>query len=209
MTDYNSRSDMMGYAMDELRRHGVPEANVRAAAAHLVGQAEMESSLNPNAVHDNGTGFGIYGAGHERRDAMLGWLRANGYDRNSPEGQMRYMATEAMSGRYPKTRSILLGASPDSLARDSYAITGDFERPAVINDRSRAVLSAYAGDDAKFPMQVPVGNALAGQNGSQNALYGGQSGQNALAYGQNGSQIPMIAALAPPPSLRQQLLGLA
>jgi hypothetical protein len=205
MTDYNSRAAMMGYAMDELRRLGVPEQNLRPAAAHLVGQAEKESSLNPNSIHDNGTGFGIYGAGGDRRDAMLGWLSANGYPANSPEGQMRYMAREAMSGAYPKTRSILMNASPDSLARDSWGITGDFERPSVINDRSKAVLSAYAGDDAQFPMQIPAGNALAAGNQQQNALYRPQQpAANALAF----YQIPMIQPLAPPTSLRQQLYGI-
>ncbi len=46
---------MMAYAMDQLRREGVPESNLRQAAAHLVGQAHMESGLNPNTVHDQGT----------------------------------------------------------------------------------------------------------------------------------------------------------
>jgi hypothetical protein len=118
---------------------------------------------------------------------------------------MRYMAREAMSGAYPKTRSILMNASPDSLARDSWGITGDFERPSVINDRSKAVLSAYAGDDAQFPMQIPAGNALAAGNQQQNALYRPQQpAANALAF----YQIPMIQPLAPPTSLRQQLYGI-
>ena len=39
------KSTMMKYAMDQLRKEGVPEANLRAAAAHLVGQAYMESEI--------------------------------------------------------------------------------------------------------------------------------------------------------------------
>ena len=106
---------MMAYAMDQLRREGVPEDRLREAAAHLVGQATMESGLDPNKVHDQGTGYGIYGArdpkpGKGRRTDMLRWLAENDYARNSPEGQMRYMTREAMSGRYPQTRSVLLGS---------------------------------------------------------------------------------------------------
>jgi hypothetical protein len=57
-----TRLQAMEAAMDQLRKEGVPEDHLRAAAALLVGQADMESGLNPNATHDNGTGFGIYGA---------------------------------------------------------------------------------------------------------------------------------------------------
>ncbi len=95
--------DMMRYAMDQLRTEGVPEDQLRQAAAHMVGQAQMESGLNPNAVHDGGTGYGIYGArdpnGRVKNAVreMLRWLKANGYEPNSAEGQMRYMTHEAMS----------------------------------------------------------------------------------------------------------------
>lgn len=47
---------MMSYAMDQLCREGVPEGKLREAAAHLVGQAQMESGLDPNKSHDGGTG---------------------------------------------------------------------------------------------------------------------------------------------------------
>ncbi|WP_267361679.1 hypothetical protein [Methylobacterium sp. GC_Met_3] len=138
---------MMGYAMDQLRREGVPEDQLRQAAAHLVGQATMESGLDPNKVHDGGTGYGIYGArdphpGRGRRTEMFNWLERNGYARNSAEGQMREMAHRAMSGRFPQTRGILLGRGSGDLDRDTNAITGEFESPAIINRRSGAVRNA-------------------------------------------------------------------
>ena len=34
---------------------------------------------------------------------MLDWMQANGYPQNSLEGQMRYMAHEAMTGGYGPT----------------------------------------------------------------------------------------------------------
>ncbi|MFB0491949.1 hypothetical protein ABIE45_004535 [Methylobacterium sp. OAE515] len=143
--------EMMAYAMDQLRREGVPEERLREAAAHLVGQATMESGLDPNKVHDGGTGYGIYGARDPkgwgtyrgaRRSDMVRWLEANGFSRNSAEGQMREMAHRAMSGTYPRTRSILLGRGSGDLERDTNTITGEFESPAIINRRSGAVREA-------------------------------------------------------------------
>lgn len=156
-----ARAEMMGYAMDELRKRGVPDANVRAAAAHLVGQAEMENGqFDPRAIHDNGTGLGIFGAGGDRKTAMLDWAKKNNYDPYSREGQMRAMVDQAMSGDYPQTKAILMGATPKDLMRDSWNVTKDFERPRYVNDRSRAVLSAYNGGGSQAPDNtVPFSDA--------------------------------------------------
>jgi hypothetical protein len=129
----------MSSMMDQLRKEGVPEANVRPAAALLVGQAQAESNLNPNLSHDQGTGYGIYGARLGRRTAMLEWLKGNGYAPNSLEGQSRYMAHEAMTGKgYGATRETLRRATPESIDKDSDVITRNFESPAVNNSRYRA-----------------------------------------------------------------------
>ncbi len=156
-------SQMMGYAMDQLRREGVPEDKLREAAAHLVGQATMESSLDPNKVHDGGTGFGVYGARDPhgwgnyrgaRRSNMARWLEANGYARNSAEGQMREMAHSAMSGRYPQIRSILMGRGSGSLEQDTDAITKEFEAPKFINRRSGAVRNALRTEPETPPSRL-------------------------------------------------------
>jgi hypothetical protein len=78
-------ADAMKFAMDQLRKEGVPEKNLKNAAAVMVGEAIAESGLRPTTVHDNGTGYGIYGARLERRDKMLAWLQANGYPKDSLE----------------------------------------------------------------------------------------------------------------------------
>ncbi|MBE7186395.1 MAG: hypothetical protein INR68_18545, partial [Methylobacterium mesophilicum] len=155
--------DMMRYAMDQLRREGVPEGNLKQAAAHLVGQATMESGLDPNKVHDNGTGYGIYGArdpggrGKQRRSEMLKWLAANGYARNSAEGQMRYMAHEAMSDRsYAATRNVLMGRGSGDVERDTDTITRNFEAPARINRRSPAVRGALGVGPSAEPNPAAV-----------------------------------------------------
>jgi hypothetical protein len=141
-----AREKMMGWAMDQLRKEGVPEENLRAAAANLVGQADMESGLVPTKSHDGGTGYGIYGARLDRRSKMFSWLRANNYELSSAEGQMRYMAHEAMSGSYPRTRQILMSGQIGRGTTNT--ITGEFERPAVINDRYGAVLQAHRAHSA-------------------------------------------------------------
>ncbi|MHC2104409.1 hypothetical protein [Methylobacterium sp. CM6246] len=157
---------MMAYAMDQLRREGVPEEKLRESAAHLVGQATMESGLDPNKVHDGGTGYGIYGARDPkgwgtypgaRRSDMVRWLEKNGYARNSAEGQMREMAHSAMSGRYPRTRSILMGGGSGNLEADTNRITGEFEAPKIINRRSGAVSNALrtGPEIAAAPSRLP------------------------------------------------------
>ncbi len=139
----NSRAAMMAYAEDQLRKEGVPAASLHAAAAELVGQAIAESGLNPRQSHDSGTGYGIYGARLGRRDAMFSWLAANGYPMDSAEGQMRYMAHEAMTGGYPQTRAALMRAGSGTLGADQYRITKEFENPATVNDRSAGIYAAY------------------------------------------------------------------
>jgi hypothetical protein len=140
---------VMAAAMDQLRKEGVPEANLKIAAAHLTGQAISESNLNAGAVHDQGTGAGIYGArddprpgGDQRRSKMFNWLKSNNLQPTA-ENQMRYMAHEAMTGsRFGTTRNILMNANRATAAQDIRAITQNFEAPAVINDRTGGFMKA-------------------------------------------------------------------
>lgn len=143
-------ADMMKYAMDQLRKEGVPEANLRAAAAILVGQATAESGLNPNAHHDGGIGYGIYGAHGSRLQNMLKWADDNKMPRNSSEAQMQFMTHEAMTNpSYKRTREILMKATPDSIANDSYPVEQNFEAPAVIGNRTKQTIGAYQAGEPK------------------------------------------------------------
>jgi hypothetical protein len=120
------------FMMDQLRREGVPEANLDAAASALVGQAAAESEVNPNLTHDGGTGYGIYGARLDRARNMLTWLKANGYASNSLEGQARYMAHEAMTGKsYASSRAALMGATRGNIPDVVGVLTRNFESPAI------------------------------------------------------------------------------
>lgn len=144
-------SPAMKTAMDQLRKEGVPESNLKYAAAMLTGQAISESGLNPNAVHDHGTGYGIYGAGRGRRTSMLNWMAENKFPANSLEGQMRYMAHEAMTGKgYGPSRAALMGATQDTLGAGTDTLTRNFEAPAIANvgRRYRDTLQALQSLDA-------------------------------------------------------------
>ncbi|MBN9039841.1 MAG: hypothetical protein BGP05_21970 [Rhizobiales bacterium 62-47] len=153
--------------MDQLRREGVPEANLDTAASMLAGQAIAESNLNPNLPHDGGTGYGIYGARLDRRSRMLKWLRKNGYADNSLEGQSRYMAHEAMSDRYRRSRRALMNASPETMRSGNAALTEEFENPAVKNYGAR--LRATMGAKSVRPKEID-GTLL--KNGAQSGLMG-------------------------------------
>jgi Phage tail lysozyme len=132
---------------DPLRKEGVPEANIHAAAALMIGQALSESPLNPDEVHDHGTGYGIYGArdprnarshAELRKTKMLEWLAQHGYAKNSLEGQARYMGHEAMSDpRFSATRRALMNATESGIAAATHIITPNFEAPGVDNSSAR------------------------------------------------------------------------
>lgn len=118
----------------ELRKKGVPEANIPYAVAALGGQVQQESGFNPRTEHDRGTGYGIYGArdpkpGQGRRTDMFKWLEQNGYARDSAEGQARYMVHEAFSGQYSATRKALLSANKDNIGQVTAVLVNDFEKP--------------------------------------------------------------------------------
>jgi hypothetical protein len=77
---------------DELRKKGVSPENLPFAVSALSGQVQAESKFNPSVEHDKGTGYGIYGArdpnpGRGRKTDMFNWLKQNGYDKDSAEGQ--------------------------------------------------------------------------------------------------------------------------
>lgn len=187
------RADMMAYAMDQLRKEGVPEASLRAAAAHLVGQADMESGLDPNKSHDGGTGYGIYGARLGRRSKMFAWLKAHGYEKNSAEGQMRYMAHEAMNDKtYGATRRALIEARPETFDRDSDTITRNFEAPKINNYRGGAVKKAFRTDPAapKPTVSTEEVNLDGSRRNGNDGLYGRKPGPGEyIRYGLDGKPV--------------------
>jgi hypothetical protein len=149
----------MAAAKDQLRKEGVPEANLDAAAAAMVGNAMSESRLNPRAVHDHGTGYGIYGARLERRTAMFDWLAAHGYAKDSLEGQMRQAVHSAMTdSKYRATRNALMRATDPNVAGD--VVEHNFEAPKIENNRHAAFQKAYGARKSDVSIHAaPGGNA--------------------------------------------------
>jgi Phage tail lysozyme len=130
-----------------------------AAAAALVGNAIAESQLNPRAMHDSGTGYGIYGARLGRNTRMQAWLAAHGFARDSLEGQQRYMAHETMHD-CSQCRNALMNATDPISAGD--VVESDFERPRILNNRHQAFRHAYsaAGDQRVTITATPGGNVV-------------------------------------------------
>jgi len=73
---------------------------------------------------------------------MLRWMSVHGYGADSLPGQAAYMAHEAMTGGYKRTRDILLNADPANRAGNTPIITREFEAPAVTNYRTGNVNQA-------------------------------------------------------------------
>ena len=63
-------------------------------ACALAGNAWSESHINPTLNQLGGTAFGLFQWDGERKTNLLNWLSENGYDKNSPDGQMKYLVVE-------------------------------------------------------------------------------------------------------------------
>ena len=82
------------------------------------------------------------------------------------------MAHEAMSGRYPKTRNVLMHADPSTFGRDVPIITREFEAPKVVNMRTGAVENAYRNQGTVADRELAPGTA--GRSGG--GMYGARLG---------------------------------
>ena len=146
-----NNAELMKAAQEQLLKEGVSADHVKAAAAALVGNVVQESGGDPNKVHDGGTGYGLYGARLGRRDKMLSWLSQNGFAKNSAEGQMKYMAHEAMTTKeYSNTASALKLAQQSNLGAVTDAVARNFERPneaaANYGGRRNNAAAAFGSD---------------------------------------------------------------
>jgi len=65
-----------------------------AQAAAAVGHFQQESSLNPNAVHDGGTGQGLAGWRLDRRDALNNYAKLKGGNVSDPKLQADFFVDE-------------------------------------------------------------------------------------------------------------------
>lgn len=86
--------------------------NLSQRGAIFFAQSIMdESGGNPNTVHDQGTGFGLWGARLDRRERMIAYAKSQGVPPNDPVAQMEY-ALKEIKDHYPSYWKILTSANP-------------------------------------------------------------------------------------------------
>src|SRR5688572_13318704 len=101
------------YAFDRLIQKGYSPH----AAAAVVGRFQQESGmdLDPLAVHDDGTGFGIAGwrdpePGKGRRTNLLNWAKQNNLDPEDIDTQLDYFDYEITEGEERASGDLLRNA---------------------------------------------------------------------------------------------------
>ena len=104
-------------------------------AALLASAAGAESNYNPNAVHDNGTGFGLFGHRLDRLDAM----RREFGDRPTLEQQIVFALKELRSR--PEGQLVATAKTPEELTRAQMF----FERPRGFSPNAPERGDNYSG----------------------------------------------------------------
>ncbi len=94
-------------------------------AAGIVGNLIQESGLNPNTVHDNGTGLGIAGHRLERLDALKAYAASKGKPANDFQTQLEFIDQE-LNTTEGKTGVALRAAKTPQEAAAAFI---NYERP--------------------------------------------------------------------------------
>lgn len=125
-----------GLTQAALYDHFVNRGATRNEAAMLSGMAVAESNLNPNVVHDKGTGFGLWGHRNERRDAMFKFAGTN-----KPSWQQQAdFALQELRSR-PESARVNSARNPNELT-----IAGmRYERPRGYTDANPAAGDNFSG----------------------------------------------------------------
>ena len=121
-------------------------------AAMMVGNLYQESGFNPNAVHDNGTGFGMGGWRLERRDALLNAAKAAGKNPSDPQFQLDFYANE-FKGR-PEFQQFQQARTP----QEQQAALMTYFRPAGWTPQTPQAGLGYNN-------RIQYGQTFAGQGG--------------------------------------------
>lgn len=95
------------------------------AAAGIVGNLIQESGLNPNTVHDGGTGLGIAGHRLERLDALRKFAADRGKPANDFRTQLEFIDQELRTTEGATGAALKAAATPEAAARAFIS----YERP--------------------------------------------------------------------------------
>lgn len=118
---FNSPPQAAKTAMDYFQSQGWSQAQ----AAGIVGNLIHESGLNPNAVHDNGTGLGIAGHRLERLQAMQAFATAKGKPVTDFQTQLEFINQELNTTESAAGAKVRASTTPEAAA----AAFINFERP--------------------------------------------------------------------------------
>jgi hypothetical protein len=133
----------------------------REAASGIVGNLIQESNLNPNTVHDNGTGLGIAGHRLERLDALKAYAASKGKPVNDFQTQLEFVDQELNTTEGATGAALKAARSPQEAARAFIS----FERPQ--------------GWTAASP---EAGHGFANRVANASALFGGNTGAGAAWF---------------------------
>lgn len=138
---------------------GVPPVAAAAAVGHF--QAESGPDLNTEAIHDQGTGYGIAGwrdpkPGKGRKTALMNFAKANDADPSSLETQLDFFVHEIGTTESGAGEKLWNAASLEE-ANDAMF---DYERPAERNTDERLanvrnIFSSYSGEDTQIADDQP------------------------------------------------------
>lgn len=151
-------SERAQQAYNYLIERGVPPVAAAAAVGHF--QAESGPDLNTDAIHDQGTGYGIAGwrdpkPGKGRKTALLQFAKANDADPAALETQLDFFVHEIGTTEAGAGKRLWNAASLEE-ANDAMF---DYERPAKRNTKARlanaqTIFSNY-GDGSTAPVDDP------------------------------------------------------
>lgn len=96
----------------------------KTLAASLVGNMMKESGGNPKAIHDNGTGYGLFGHRLDRRTYLLNEIKNS----QKPEAYAQIdAAIKELKHKYPSTYQKVAGSSNVDYATET--LMNEWERP--------------------------------------------------------------------------------
>ena len=114
----------------------------------LCGNAWRESTINPGLHQVGGTAFGLFQWDGSRKTNLLKWLSENGYEENSPDGQMKYLLVEddwqgSFSGISSLTDFLTSDLTDISILTEAFMRC--WERPGVpaLDERIKVAMQCY------------------------------------------------------------------
>jgi hypothetical protein len=110
-------------------------------AAGIVGNLQVESEFNPNAVGDNGTSYGIAQWHKSRFSQLKKWTTKNGLKWNTIDAQLQYLWWELNNSETDALSKLKMTNDPENAA---YVFAKYYERPAEIADsRMKNAVDTY------------------------------------------------------------------